>query len=81
MPRYQTIVALQGTDAQEALDAYRHGGGREVADLLSEYDDGTAGVSSEVSLAAGPDDETMRVGDYLVIVNAEEEFVALELLS
>ena len=78
---YQLIVFLAGDEAQEAIDAYWHGGAREVLDVLSEYDDGESEVLkvSEES-SAGPDDETMRIGDYNVIVNPEEGTAALEVV-
>ena len=79
---YQLIVFLADEAAQEAIDAYWHGGAREVLDVLTDYDTGEEEVLkvSEVS-SAGPDDETMQIGDYNVIINPEQGTAALEVVS
>jgi len=76
---YILIVELYGEEAQEAIDSYWHGGGKEVFDVLTNYDEGDEGIESSVS-AAGPDDEVMRVGDYNVIVNPEDGTAKLEVV-
>lgn len=80
MPQYEVIVWLEGEDAEEALSAYRHGGGREVLDVLTDHDEGQVSKVSDVS-RAGEDDETMQIGDYLVIVNPEAGTAGLEVVS
>lgn len=78
---FQSIVYLEGDAATEALDAYRHGGGREVLDVLTDHDTGEKIPEvSEVSMA-GDDDETMRIGDYNVIVNPDLGTAALEVVT
>ena len=81
MAQYQLIVFLAGEDSKEAIDAYWHGGAREVLDVLSEYDTGEEEVLkvSEVSSATA-DDESMEIGDYNVIVNPERGTAALEVV-
>lgn len=81
MPRYELIVFLADEEAVEAIDAYWHGGAREVLDVLSEHDDGENEVLkvSEVS-SAREGDESMQIGDYMVIVNPDEGTAALEVV-
>jgi hypothetical protein len=77
---FQVVVFLEGDEAAEALDAYWHGGAREVLDVLTDYDEGVALEVSEVSIA-GADDESMRIGDYNVIVNPDSGTAALEVVA
>jgi uncharacterized glyoxalase superfamily protein PhnB len=76
---YGLIVYLEGDEAQDAIDAYHHGGGKEVLDVLTDHDTGEVSEVSEDSFAA-VDDETMRIGDYNVFVNPEAGAVGLEVI-
>jgi hypothetical protein len=80
MPQYGLIIYLEGDEARDAIDAYSHGGGKEVLDILTEYDEGKVSQVSEESIAT-VDDETMRIGDYNVIVNPDAGTAALEIVS
>lgn len=80
MPEYLLVVSLEEGDAEDAIEAYWHGGAREVLDVLTDHDDGQVLKVSEVSFATD-DDESMRIGDYNVIINPDEGTAALEVVN
>jgi hypothetical protein len=78
MATYQSIVFIQGEEAEEPLELLDRDGTDAAVGYLAEWDNGDSDAPQKAVSSAGTSDRQARVGAYLLTWNARIGYIGLE---